>query len=76
MEDVKGCVINLEVKLQVQDAKMKKPGRRITKKQKRTAIFLQRAMTLEQLAPNKWHWIRWHRTCTTLQRSKCWWHNT
>ena len=31
-EDTRGCVINLEVKLGVQDAKMKKLGRRITKK--------------------------------------------
>ena len=31
-EDTRGCVINLEVKLGVQDAKMKKPERRITKK--------------------------------------------
>ena len=31
-EDARGCVINLEVRLGVQDAKMKKPRRRITKK--------------------------------------------
>ena len=31
-EDARGCVINLEVKLGVQDAKIKKPGRRIAKK--------------------------------------------
>ena len=31
-KDARGCVINLEVKLGVQDAKMKKPERRITKK--------------------------------------------
>ena len=31
-KDARGCVTNLEVKLGVQDAKMKKPGRRITKK--------------------------------------------
>ena len=31
-EDARGCVINVEVKLGVQDTKMKKPGRRIAKK--------------------------------------------
>ena len=30
-ENARGCVINLKVKLGVQDAKMKKPGRRIVK---------------------------------------------
>jgi hypothetical protein len=32
-EDTRGCVISLKVKLGVQDMKMKKPGRRIMKKQ-------------------------------------------
>ena len=31
-EDARGCVINVEVKLGVQDTKMKKPARKIAKK--------------------------------------------
>jgi hypothetical protein len=31
-KDARECVLNLEVKLGVQDVKMKKPGRRIAKK--------------------------------------------
>jgi hypothetical protein len=69
-EDARGCVINLKVKLGVQVVKLKKPRRRIMKKQTKGKVVA--APDRIVCTGNTVHWTR-HRPIFSAQHTFVFW---